>query len=338
MQSPHHVTVKSRRDFLLRAGSGFGGVALAHLLTHSGGASLRAARAASPNSNAAAAFAARSPHIRARAKRVIFLFMDGGPSHIDTFDYKPEVNRFAGQSLPPSIPRPYLPMGETDSPILASQRTWRRYGKSGILVSDWMPHVGRMIDDIAVIRSCQSDGIVHLRGVSMLNTGSVEAGRPSLGAWTVYGLGTESQDLPAFVVLTDRRQQPPGGVRNWGTGFMPPTFQGTVFHDGPKPILNLRRYAQSELAQQRRKLDLIAGFNRLHAAKKPRPHARCMAWMIAARPAMVACVCWRDGSWSVGFALCSSITVREAIGTLMKSWRKTTADVACRATSPSPAS
>ena len=131
-----------------------------------------------------------------------------------------------------------------------------------------MPHVGECVDDIAVIRSCQSDAIVHVRGVGMMNTGSIEGGRPSLGAWSVYGLGNESQDLPAFVVLLDNDGQPPGGSRNWGTGYMPATYQGTVFGDGPAPILHLKRPESVGPRQQRSKLDLVLRLNRRHAANR----------------------------------------------------------------------
>lgn len=257
---PHSEMVTTRRDFLHKTGGGFGGVALTHLLSQenvfAGGEEI--VKGSSP-------FSVRVSHHPARAKSVIFLFMDGGPSHIDLFDPKPEVNRFAGKPLPPSIERPYLPMGETHSPVLKAPRIWTRHGKSGIPVSEWMPAVGECIDDIAVIRSCQSDGIIHVRGVVMMNTGSVEAGRPSLGAWTVYGLGTESQSLPSFVVLCDQKAQPPGGARNWGTGYMPAAYQGTVFRDGPSPILNLSPQKFVGTRQQRRKLDLIAELNRRHA-------------------------------------------------------------------------
>jgi len=196
--------------------------------------------------------------------------MDGGPSHIDIFDPKPAVNRFAGQPLPADVKRPYLPMGESGSPVLASPRTWTHYGKSGIPVSEWMPHVGECIDDIAVIRSCQTDGILHVRGVLQMNTGSVEAGRPSLGSWAAYGLGCESQELPAFVVLLDRGREPPGGTRNWGTGYMPAVYQGTRLREGSAPILNVLPDATVGPRQQQQKLELLRELNRRHADARPR--------------------------------------------------------------------
>ncbi len=266
LQPAHAELVTSRRDFLERAGGGFGALALTHLLAQD---ALLATEATSNGGSASASNKSVSgPHFRPRAKSVIFLFLDGGPSHIDTFDPKPAVNRYAGQTLPPHIERPYLPMGETDSAILASPRTWKRYGQSGIPVSNWMPHVGECIDDIAVIRSCVADGLLHVRGVTQMNTGFVEGGRPSLGSWCSYGLGAGSDDLPAFVVMLDRNSEPPGGTRNWGTGFMPAAYQGTRFREGAAPILHLERHKTVSREQQRRKLDLIGVLNRRHARRR----------------------------------------------------------------------
>ena len=126
------------------------------------------------------------------------LFMEGGPSAMDTFDPKPKLNELAGKPLPKSFGRVITAMGEYNAPLLASKRKWKRHGKSGLWVSDWLPHIAGCIDDIAVIRSCVSDGLNHAGGVCMMNTGSILAGRPSLGSWVSYGLGTENQSMPAF--------------------------------------------------------------------------------------------------------------------------------------------
>ena len=135
-------------------------------------------------------------HVRRTARSVIFLFMEGGPSHLDTFDPKPELNRLAGQPLPPSFKPVITPMGEGRAPLLASQRKWKQHGQSGIWVSDWLPHIATCADDLAVIRSCWSNGLNHVGGVCQMNTGSTLAGRPSLGSWVTYGLGTENANLP----------------------------------------------------------------------------------------------------------------------------------------------
>jgi len=250
--NPHHQDATSRREFLLRAGGGFGGLALADLL----GQDLAGA-------------ATRNPHHHTPAKRAIFLFMDGGPSHLDTFDPKPMVNRYAGKPIPKSIKPAFTPMGVSNNPILPSKRKFTNYGESGLPVSDWMPHVGRCIDDIAVIRSCWADGLNHFGSVCQMNTGSVRAGRPSLGSWVVYGLGSESENLPGFVVMLDNPQEPPGGPRNWGTGFMPAANQATRFRNGASPILNLAAPAEISRQQQRGKLDLLASLNRRHAKQRP---------------------------------------------------------------------
>ena len=166
-----HYT-RSRREFLRQAGGGFGALALAHLL------------------GAGTAPAAQRPHFRAKAKSVIFLFMEGGPSHIDLFDPKPLLNKLAGQKIPDSYKPVITAMGEFKSPLLASQRTWAQHGQSGLWVSDWLPHTATCADDIAVIRSCWADGVNHSSGVCQMNTGSTLGGRPCLGSWVSYGLGT----------------------------------------------------------------------------------------------------------------------------------------------------
>jgi hypothetical protein len=216
-----------------------------------------------------APLAAKPPHYRPRAKSVIFLFMEGGPSHIDLFDPKPKLNELAGQQLPDSFGPVITAMGEARSPLLACKRSWKQHGAGGLWISDWLPHTAGIADDIAVIRSCVADGINHSGGVCQMNTGSVLAGRPSLGAWVTYGLGTENQNLPAFVVLTDTSASPLNGPRNWGAGFMPAVYQGTRFQNGATPIEDLRTPAAVGETRQRAKLDLLAAMNRGHADARP---------------------------------------------------------------------
>src|SRR4051812_15088361 len=175
----------SRREMLVQAGAGFGSLALSSLL----------AKPAQAN--------ARPPKHPPRAKSVIFLFMEGGPSSIDTFDPKPELDKLNGQKLPASFKPVILPMGEHNAPLMASKRKWQQYGAGGLWVSDWYPHVAQRADDLLVVRSLWGNGLNHSGGVCQMNTGSVLAGRPSLGAWVNYGLGTENDDLPAFVVMED---------------------------------------------------------------------------------------------------------------------------------------
>jgi hypothetical protein len=237
----------------VRSGAGFGAVALSGLLQGS-----RPARAAG-----------LPPHHAPKAKSVIFLFMEGGPSHIDLFDPKPALHALAGKPLPESFGTVITAMGEARSPVLADQRAWKQHGKSGIWVSDWLPHTATMVDELAVIRSCVSDGINHSGGICQMNTGSLLGGRPSLGAWATYGLGSEADDLPAFVVMQDSDAQVVNGPRNWGAGFMPAVYQGTKLSGGEPPIANLRTPQGITADRQQAKLDLLARFNREYAEALP---------------------------------------------------------------------
>src|SRR4051812_25342646 len=259
---PHTERPATRREFLARAGGGFGALAMSYLLSS-------VSRAAVPTASALDPLAPKPPHYGGRARSVIFLFMEGGPSHIDLFDPKPKLNELAGKQLPDSFGPVITAMGESRSPLLACKRKWKQHGQSGTWVSDWLPHTAGIVDDIAVIRSCVADGINHSGGVCQMNTGSVLAGRPSLGAWVTYGLGTENQNLPAFVVLTDTSASPFNGPRNWGAGFMPAVYQGTRFQNGATPIEDLRTPAAVGDARQRAKLDLLATMNRRHADAHP---------------------------------------------------------------------
>ena len=225
-------------------------------------------------------------HHPARARRVIFLFMEGGPSHIDLFDPKPELNRLAGQRLPASFPKPITAMGESNSPLLGCKREWRQHGQSGLWISDWLPQTARFADDLCVLRSCWADGVNHSSGICQMNTGSILAGRPSLGSWVNYALGTENTNLPGFVVLQDGPAVVVNGARNWGAGFMPATYQGVPFSSGPTPVDNLRPAQGVSSERQAARLSLLDRLNRTHAG--PRSHqteldARIRAYELAGR-------------------------------------------------------
>ncbi len=274
---PHFVTTNSRREFLARAGAGFGSLALASLL--SGERSAAAATQGFKNP-----IAPRTPEYPARAKSVIWCFIDGGPSHIDLFDPKPALGKLAGKPLPDTFVRPMTAMGRTAyTPLLASQRKFKQHGQSGIWVSDWYPEIATCVDEMAVIRSCQADGLNHVGGICQMNTGSILGGRPCLGSWSIYGLGSECENLPGFIVMLDNQEDPPGGNRNWSTGFMPATYQGTKFRDGKAPILHVappegastpatQARSASEVAspfnRQRSKLDFIQQLNAQHRADR----------------------------------------------------------------------
>jgi hypothetical protein len=191
--------------------------------------------------------------------------MEGGPSHLDLFDPKPRLNELAGKPLPESFGPVITAMGESKAPLLACKRNWKQHGESGIWVSDWLPHLAECVDDIAVIHSCWTNGLNHAGGVCQMNTGSPLAGRPSLGSWVTYGLGTENQDMPAFVVLLDNNGQVVGGPRNWGTGFMPAVYQGTKLDIGGDPIPNLSTPKGISDERQLGKLELLGQLNRRHA-------------------------------------------------------------------------
>jgi len=257
-QPRQRFSLRSRREFLTRAGSGLGALALTSLLGENG------MSAASIDT-----LDARQPHHAPKAKSVIWCFMEGGPSHIDTFDPKPALEKYAGQPMPESYGRPATAMpGTANNTLMPSQREWAQYGESGLWVSNWYPHVAKHVDDLAVIRSCQADGLNHVGSVSQMNTGSILAGRPSMGAWVTYGLGSANRNLPTFVILNDEVRIN-GGSKNWSAGFLPATYQGTLFQKEGAPILNLAPPETIGGKQQRGKLDLLGALNRHHAEKHP---------------------------------------------------------------------
>lgn len=272
---PHHDYL-SRREMLCRAGAGFGALPLAWMLAQEQAA---AAQRESP-------LAAKLAYQRPKAKSVIFLFMEGGPSHIDSFDPKPELTRLHGQPLPESYGKVILAMGEGHAPLFASKRTFQQYGESGLWVSDWLPHTAQMVDDIAVIRSCWANGINHSSGVCQMNTGSILGGRPSLGSWVTYGLGSENADLPAFVVMQDTSTSVVNGPRNWSAGFMPALYQGIRIEGGTEPIPNLYTPTGVTADQQRGKLDFLNQLNGQFASahsSQTELEARIMSYELAFR-------------------------------------------------------
>ena len=256
---PHAIPALTRRDFLERAGFGFGGLAASYLLGLDG-YQARAGVSINP-------LAPRLTHHAAPAKSVIFLFMEGGPSHLDLFDPKPALDRLAGQPMPESYGRPITAMGTASNSIMPSKRVFKQHGESGIWVSDWLPETAKHVDDIAVLRSCWADGLNHVGSVCQMNTGDILAGRPSLGAWTTYGLGSANQNLPTFVSLSDGGD-PLGGPKNWSSGFLPASFQGTAFRGGPSPIFDLAPPKSVSDRQQRSKLDFLTALNQQFGADK----------------------------------------------------------------------
>jgi hypothetical protein len=224
----------SRRDFFLRVGAGLHGAALASLM---GANVLHAATA--ENGPRIYDLKARPPHFAPKAKAVIQLFMNGGPSQVDLFDPKPALQKYAG--TPPSRDIvSEIEFADQVGSVLPSPFKFSRYGKCGMELSELLPHLGECADDITLIRSMFGEHFNHEPSLYLMHTGRTLPGRPSLGAWVVYGLGTENQNLPAYVVLDDPKQLPVNGVQNWQAGWLPPVYQGTRFRSEGPPLLNLK--------------------------------------------------------------------------------------------------
>jgi hypothetical protein len=238
----------SRREMLVRSASGFGAVALAALLGDDA-----FGRVLSSEPAGADPLAPRPPHFEPKARSVIFLFMDGGPSQLDTFDPKPRLDREHGQPIKAKVhPTQFNNVGN----VLKCPWPFRRYGQSGIPVSDLFPHVGECVDDLAIIRSMVSNFSEHTSANYFLHTGSGLQGRPSHGAWVTYGLGSEGRDLPGFVVLNGGLI-PPGGLDCFNSGFLPASYQGSVFKAGDAPLANI-----APAGDQRRKRTLLQALDR----------------------------------------------------------------------------
>src|SRR6476646_2449995 len=271
-------TDDSRRKFLQTAGIGIGWLATLDLFE-------RTAAANTPNP-----LAPKTPPLRATAKSVISLFMQGGPSQVDTFDPKPLLTKLHGQHPPESFGNEDFQNGKLrDSIVLGSRRTFRKYGQSGLEVSDLLPHVAQQADQLAVIRSCYHEGFTHSQAQFLINNGWPRIGRPSLGSWILYGLGAENENLPGFVVLLE------GGVRSgpavYGQGFLPAMYQGTSFRPGRNPILNLSRPAGMEPPEQRDLLDTLRKMNEQHLQSRNRDSelaARIASYELAFRMQMSA--------------------------------------------------
>ena len=255
----HVETAVSRRDWLSRAGGGFGAMALGSLL--------HGEAAAAPHDAASS----RTPHFVPRAKAVISLFMQGGPSQVDTFDPKPELERLKGQPLPLSFAAEGLQlqfMPAAGAALMPSPFKFERYGESGLAISEIFRHVGQHADRLAVIRSCHHESFIHGPALSLMHTGSLLLGHPSVGAWVTYGLGCESDNLPAYVVMSDNSVVR-NGVGSYGAGFLPAVHQGTVLRTEGAPIQNLTPPPQFTAVQQRAVLNQLATWNKRHAESRP---------------------------------------------------------------------
>jgi hypothetical protein len=249
-QAPHVRLTRTRREFIRDAFCGFGSLALASLWQE------QQARAGGIHP-----LASRAPHHPAKARAVIFLFMAGGPSHLETFDPKPLLNQLHGQPRPKEFGEAKYQFVKSGAKLLGSKRTFARYGRSGIEVSDLFPHLSTCVDQLAVIRSCYGDMVVHSAAQYELFTGRVVPGYPSMGSWLTYGLGAESDSLPAYVVMPDPKGALEAGQPMYANGFLPAVFQPTMFRPGDRPVLNLDLPEGVTLAQRRRTLEFIRSLN-----------------------------------------------------------------------------
>lgn len=248
----------SRRQMLQRAGLGFGAWALLDLLQRDGFA------APVPLQIAANPLAPKPAHFPARAKHVIFLFMQGGPSHIDTFDPKPLLDELNGKPLPPSLIKGLtLQFTHMNATALRSPQTFSKCGKSGIEIADTYPNLQQCADDLAIVRSCYHDSFNHSPAQYLMSTGFSRMGRPSMGSWVTYGLGSESENLPAFVVMQTTGDVK-GGPPVYGRGFLPGTYQPTVLRNMGSPVLYLDPPGRSDLQSQRQILDMSQWLNQRH--------------------------------------------------------------------------
>jgi hypothetical protein len=264
----------TRRWFFEQCGVGLGAIALKTLLAES-------AQAAGVDP-----FAPKAPPFPAKAKNVIFLFMAGAPSHLELFDNKPLLRKFDGTLPPPELLKGYrAAFINPNSKLLGPKFEFQRYGQSGAELTPLLPHLAEVVDDIAIVKSMVTDAFNHAPGQLLMNTGTMQFGRPSMGAWVTYGLGSESRDLPAFVVFSSGKKGPSGGNSCWGSGFLPTVYQGVEFRSSGDPVLYLSNPPGVDNELQRDSLDAIKKLNemRLGATGDPEISTRINSFEMAFR-------------------------------------------------------
>jgi hypothetical protein len=254
--------VQTRRWFLKECGVGLGAVALQSLL----------GRGASAEDAGVNPLATRNTHFPAKAKNVIFLFMAGAPSHLELFDYKPQLAKYDGTLPPAELIEGYrAAFINPNSTLLGPKFKFAKHGKCGAELSELLPHMAGVVDDIAIVKSMVTDAFNHAPAQILMNTGSQQFGKPSLGAWSLYGLGSESENLPGFVVFSTGKKGPSGGNSNWGSGFLPTVYQGVQFRSSGDPVLYLSNPAGIDDGLQRQSLDAINRLNQMHLAEAGDP-------------------------------------------------------------------
>ena len=369
MSGHHHhcrrKTFWSRRDFLFQSGGGIAGLALADLLHRQG---LVAAAARQSDTCAAPIpgnpFAPQAPHFEPRATAVISLFMSGGVSQVDTFDPKPALARHAGQPLADSV---VVRQGHP-GPLMPSPFAFQRHGESGIEVSEIFPHLARKVDEMAFIRSLYGRSNDHIQATYEMQSGQIRMGFPAVGSWVTYGLGSESASLPAYVVMNDHRGGPLGGPNDWSAGFMPATYQGTLFRAVGDPIVDLQPPDGMTAEQQRARLDTLAKLNALDLERNPgnselaarissyelayrmqgcarkrstlppsrRQRRSSTGWTIRPRSRSAGSASWRGASWSGASGSCNSFTAGWASRTPIPGTRTATCRRTTRSTPQRP--
>ena len=246
----------ARRWFLQQCGVGLGAISIKHLLAES---------VRGDNRNDGNPMAPRKGHFEGKAKNVIFLFMAGAPSHLELFDNKPQLTKFNNALPPAELIKDYrAAFINPNSRLLGPKFKFAKHGECGAEVSELLPHTAQVVDDLAIIKSMTTDAFNHAPAQILMNTGSQQFGKPSLGAWATYGLGSQSQDLPGFVVFSSGKKGPSGGNSNWGSGFLPTVYQGVQFRSGGDPVLFLSNPRGIDDALQRESLDAITQLNQIH--------------------------------------------------------------------------
>ena len=274
----------ARRWFFQQCGVGLGAVALGQLLGESG-------YAAQPGTETVNPLASRAPHFAPKAKRVIFLFMAGAPSHLELFDNKPQLAKFDGTLPPAELLKGYrAAFINPSSKLLGPKFKFAKYGQSRAELSELLPHLSKVVDEIAIVKSMVTDAFNHAPGQILMNTGSQQFGRPSIGSWATYGLGSESQNLPGFIVFSSGSKGPSGGNSNWGSGFLPTVYQGVQFRSSGDPVLYLSNPRGVDSDLQRDSLETVKRLNqkRLDVVGDPEIATRINSFEMAYRMQSVA--------------------------------------------------
>ncbi len=275
----------TRRGFFTRVAGGIHGAALAYLLSREGYAA-----SAAEKSRPIQDLQSRPPHFPGRAKSVIHLFMNGGPSQMDLFDPKPTLDKHHGKPYFERIAGEIENIGSAGA-LMRSPFQFARHGRCGMWVSDALPHLARHVDDLALIRSMYTTNLTHEPAIYLIQSGKMGPGRPALGSWVVYGLGSENQNLPAYVVLDDPLGLPINGIENWQAGFLPPVYQGTRFRATGSPVLNLKPDVERPAEIDQIQRDLLTRLDRMHKSARPgQPDldARIASYELAARMQLAA--------------------------------------------------